>query len=313
MNLLNSALKIATPMITKVKVNSPTLLLIAGTTAVVTGTALAVKGGLELDRITDQHAETLDRIADAKEDENLPEYTEEKAEGDVVRTYYNTGRELVKTFAPAVALVGLGIGCFFWSNGIMKHRNLLLAGTVTALEQSFQQYRQRVIEEFGEDKDQDYRTGVYRSEEKVKITDPETGKKKTVKKEVINVDEQRIDLYTRIYDDGNPGWTKDPERTFMHLKGIQKIFQDQYDAWGYVYFSEVLKELGYKETAMSRNCGWFNDENSDGRIDFGFGDLSNPATVRFINGEETGVLLNFNCDGFIADRVEKMHSFYGRR
>src|SRR5690606_28275987 len=108
---------------------------------------------------------------------------------------------VVKLYGPAVSLQVGSLISILAAHGIMKRRIVVLTGAYKAVEAAFAAYRARVIEEFGEEKDRDFRLGL-RTE---KIEDPETGKKKTIR----TVDPNHVSLYARWFDEGNPNWHSD--------------------------------------------------------------------------------------------------------
>lgn len=67
--------------------------------------------------------------------------------------------------------------------------------------------------------------------------------------------------------------------------------------------NEVYDVLGIPRTKAGQIVGWVYDENniaSDNFVDFG---LSEERCENFVNGYENTVLLDFNVDGNILDRI----------
>lgn len=60
----------------------------------------------------------------------------------------------------------------------------------------------------------------------------------------------------RIFDRGNECYDSDGTRTEKWLKGIISRYDVLLEKRGYVFLSEVLVSLGFKETYESRIAGW---------------------------------------------------------
>jgi hypothetical protein len=83
---------------------------------------------------------------------------------------------------------------------------------------------------------------------------------------------------------------------------------------GSLFLNEVYDLLGIERTKTGAIVGWIYDKNNpvgDNEVDFGIFDVKfhddmvgdGLAQRRFVNGLEDVVLLNFNVDGPILDRV----------
>ena len=50
--------------------------------------------------------------------------------------------------------------------------------------------------------------------------------------------------------------------------------------------------------------GWLSD-GDDGYVDFGLYDQDNEGVRRFVNGQDNCILLNFNHDGVIFEKINQ--------
>ena len=66
--------------------------------------------------------------------------------------------------------------------------------------------------------------------------------------------------------------------------------------------NEVYERLGFEPTKAGQVIGWVKGMGDD-FIDFGMYNVSSEATMRFINGNENVILLDFNVDGPILETV----------
>ena len=79
---------------------------------------------------------------------------------------------------------------------------------------------------------------------------------------------------------------------------MQKLFNKK----GYLFLNTVYRALDIPETYAGSVCGWVKGL-GDNQIDFGLFDTSREGIRRFVNGYEAVVLLDFNDDGYIADKI----------
>ena len=76
---------------------------------------------------------------------------------------------------------------------------------------------------------------------------------------------------------------------------------DLLHARGHVLLNDVYDAIGIDRTSAGAIVGWVVSEDGDNFIDFGIYDL--PRSSRFVNGTEHSVLLDFNVDGVIYDKI----------
>lgn len=178
-----------------------------------------------------------------------------------------------------------------------------------ALSQSFKAYRKRVTDKYGREEDLELLYGTHK--EKVTETD-EDGKK--TKKEVNVIDGIQCDEYTRFFDASCRGWEPSAELNMLYLLNMQKQANRMLKSKGSLFLNEVYDLLGIERTKTGAIVGWIYDKDNpvgDNEVDFGIFDVKfhddkigdGLAQRRFVNGLEDVVLLNFNVDGPILDRV----------
>lgn len=290
----------------QVRKHSPEILMIAGVVGTVVSAVMACKATTKLSGVMDNTKDQVDAIHYAKEhpEELKEEYTPEDAKKDLTIVYTKTGIELVKLYGPSIALGALSIAGILTANSIHRRRNVALAAAYTAVDTGFKQYRGRLIERFGEQLDKELRYNIQNVEVEEKIVD-DKGTEKIVKKTVEVVDTTGFSDYARLYDDGNIGWDKDPEYTLMFLKHWQNYANDKLRAQRHLFLNEVYDMLGIPRSKAGQIVGWIYDEknnNHDGDnfVDFG---IYTQANKNFLDGYEKVVLLDFNVDGPIYNKI----------
>lgn len=287
---------------------SPEILIVGGVVGVVTSTVLACKATLKVNAVLDETKANIDKIHEATETgvtEAGETYTEEDSKKDLSIVYIQTGLKLAKMYAPAVILGGLSITAVLTSNNILRKRNVALAAAYTAVDKSFKEYRGRVVERFGEALDKELRYNI-KTKEVEEIVVNEDGTESIVKSTVNVIDPSSIDDTSRIWYEGNPGWTKDPEFNLMYLKRQQAYATEKLRAQGYLFINEVYEMLGFPATSYGQVIGWIYDEKNpigDNFVDFGIYDIHNEQKIKFVNGDERSIILEFNHDGNILRKM----------
>ena len=288
------------------KKHSPTILAVAETVGVVTSGVMACKATTKLSTILEEHEENVEKIHDYVDEHGYSEdYTEKDGKKDITIVYTQTGVKLVKLYAPAVALGTISIAAMLGSNHILRKRNVALTAAYATIERSFKSYRNRVIDRFGKNLDEELLYNIKTKEVEETVVD-EDGKEKTTKKTVDIVDINDIEDYSRLFYEGNPGWDPDPRFTMMFLKEQQRYANKLLKKRGYLFLNEVYKMLGFSIIPEGQYIGWIYDEENpigDNRVDFGLLDTEDIDTIRFFNGDERAVLLKFNHDGNILNKM----------
>lgn len=290
----------------QLKKHSPEILVVTGVIGVVTSAVLACKATRKLDSVLEESKEQIDKIKDYIEEEGYSEgYTEKDASKDLTITYTQSALKIAKLYGPSVILGAASIGAIFGGHNILRKRNVALAAAYTAVDKGFKDYRNRVIERFGKELDRELKYNI--KSDTVEVTElDEDGKEKTSKVTVNTVDPNELSEFARFYDDGCTGWTKDPELNLAFLKKQQCWANNLLKSRGWLTLNEVYDMLGITRTAAGMVVGWIYDEKhpvGDNFVDFGIYDINNEANRRFVNGLERTILLDFNVDGNIYDKI----------
>lgn len=228
------------------KKNSPELciagMIICGGAAIVA----ACKETLKADDILEEHSEKMEKIHKTLEDhKDEPEvYSEEDMQKDTCIQYAKTTGKLIKIYAPAAALfvASMAFGCA--SFGIMKKRNAEIAATAASTLSLFNDYRQRVVDKYGEDIDKELRYGIQKTIEEEETVTDENGKEKKVK-EKFAVDLGKEDYTTRYFVKGNPNWSSNPSYREIFINGQINYMNDIINSRGFVSELEALDALGF--------------------------------------------------------------------
>lgn len=294
--------------------NSPAILMYAGAVGVVGAGILACRSTLKLTQILENANKTKEQIREMR-DSGIDEYTEQDAKKDLTIVYASTALDIAKIYAPSVILGGISIAAMIQSHNILNKRNAALAAAFTTATESFNRYRKAVVDKYGERVDYELRHGI--KAEKVNTKD-ENGKTKKETIDVVNPMESISD-YAKYYDESCDGWSKDSDVNLMFLRAQERFANDKLQAQGYLFLNDVYRMLGMPDTKAGQVVGWvFNPENPDGDnyVDFGIHDvyvdgyrneITNDTISEerrdFVNGYRNSVLLDFNVDGNIWDKM----------
>ena len=168
------------------------------------------------------------------------------------------------------------------------------------MDQAFSKYRDRVVEQLGKAADDEFRYGVDKTEEAVEGKD---GKTKTVVHKRISQSDGPS-MYAKFFSDHCPDWQSNPEYNRSFLQCQQNYMNEKLRTRGHLFLNEVYDALGIERTQAGAVVGWVISKDGDNFVDFGiFDDLTNPHVRDFVNGVSNSILLDFNVDGVIYDKI----------
>lgn len=302
-----SAAKFAGKAEFTIKKNSPEILLGAGIVGFVGTIVLACRATCRADEVLEFHRRKIKDIEDAKEiadadPEGEMSYDIEIYRQDKAIRYLKTTGNLAKLYAPTVAVGALSLACILTSRNIMQKRYLGVVAAYNGLSAAFEEYRKRVRDEYGEGLDKHFRYGT--TYEELPVYD-ENGKKTKEKEQVEKTETEMVmptDDSCRFFDSSNPNWDKNPTFSMMWLRGQQNILNDILHTRGHVFLNEVYDALGFPHTPQGAVLGWIDGE-GDNCIDFGLYDQNKENVRRFVNGVDNVIMLEFNHDGVIWDKI----------
>lgn len=275
------------------KKNSPEVLLAAGVVGSIASTVLACRATLKADTLV---AEAKEKLATVRTFEHA-EYTEADRQRDISLIYVQTSVKAVRLYAPAIVVGAFSVAALIGSNRILSGRATALAAAYTALDQGFREYRARVVEKYGEDEDRRLRYGS----RQVEIINPETGRKKHVERVALT----GPSIYARFFDPTSPSWNPEPEYNLVFLSCQQNWANDMLRSRGHFFLNEAYDLLGLERSKEGAVVGWLltTDGSTDNFVDFGVFNGETQQARDFVNGHEGSILLDFNVDGVIYDKI----------
>jgi hypothetical protein len=282
---------------------SPEILLGLGAVGMVASTVLACKATLRIDEINSEANYKLAKIRNGRETMDEEQYTDEEYKKDLGITYIQTGVNYLKLYGPSVTLGIVSMGLIFSSYGILSKRHTAAMAAYKVLEDAFSKYRERVVDSLGDEKDRAFRFPSTEEKITVEETDSE-GKVKKLKKTVTHLDPEGLSEYARFFDKMSSEWHSDPEYNLMFLRTQQNYANDLLRCRlnGIVFLNEIYTMLGIPISEAGQVVGWVRgNTDGDGYISFGIYD---DNARDFVNGYNDSILLDFNVDGLVWDKIQ---------
>lgn len=283
--------------------NSPHILFGVGIVGFVGTTVLASKAVLRVDEVLDKAEADLKNINEVVANKELAkkhDYTPDDALKDKFYVYSRTSVSLVKLYWPTFLVGSVSVFCLTRSHGILTQRNAALTVAYAGLDKAFSEYRKRVADQL----DPEYERDIYYDAQRFEadIPDPEDPKK-THKVKFKTVGGHAYSQYARFFDELATEWQRTPEYNLIFLRAQQNYANDMLRSRGHVFLNEIYDRLGLPRSREGSVVGWVLGGDGDNYIDFGFMDGDNPRVRDFVNGREGSILLDFNVDGLIYDKI----------
>lgn len=290
-NILNSVTRVGHRGLLVTKKYSPQILTGVGIVSGVTAAVLGAKATLKLEPIV------ADLELDLEDHRSLQHDDQAEKAKTTAFIYAKHGLRIARLYAPAVGLGASSVVCIISAQGIMQKRNAGLAAAYVALEKGYNEYRKRVEEALGEEKEKELRYGVKTEE----VHDTKAGTVTTVK----TADPNQFSPYAVFFDQFNKNWKRDAELNKFFLKCQQNYANDLLHARGHIFLNEVYDMLGFDRTKAGAVVGWIltKDGTGDNYVDFGIFNGDSERARAFVNGNESAILLDFNVNGTIFDQI----------
>lgn len=275
------------------KKNAPHIFFVGGVIGTVTSTVLACRATLKLSDTLDEIQTDINAINELKKDKENTEhpgrYPTEELDRDKAYVYTQAVLKIGRLYGPAIGLGVVSIGALTGSHIDLTRRNTAIMAAYGTLQTAYDNYRERVVAELGEDRELD----IYHAKEDEVQQEGSTDV-------VPVVNPGKWSPYARFFDEASTSWEKNAEYNRLFLTNQQNYINDLLYARGHVFLNEVYDRLGFERTKEGAVVGWLREGDGDGYIDFGMYEATNEP---FINGWEPRVILDFNVDGVIWDKI----------
>lgn len=315
----------ATKCLLGLKKASPEIALAAGLVGTIATTVFACKQTTKLDGVLRPRKADIDMIHKQFDDKEFRErhnYTEKAKKKDIARVYLRVTWDMTKLYGPVLLAEAASLGLVLLSHGQLKARNASLSVALSSLTAAFNEYRNRVRAELGDEADQRFRYGLKNVQVAVKDDDGnETGEVQ----EVQTAELSKQDLYCRVFDKYNSVMVQRPkiERTddgtpihdengnYLYVQDVEAdlyLLHQREDMWTRiiqtrknhtVYFNEVLADLGFDTVDYGQDVGWYG---KDTIMNFRAKEVKRADSSGRLY---TTIVLDFNCDGCVREEAIK--------
>lgn len=314
-NVLKGSSKTAAKVAFKLKKAAPTIAVIGGTAGTVAAGVWAVKKtATDAPDVLDDIKSDIDKVK-----------AEEGGKGALVSAYAKGGLKILKLYSGPI-IVEVGSVCsILYGYKVINGRFVAMSATAAALEEANRRmvtttnnYRRALCERYGADFDKDISypeadfIAAFGDPNKAipveKVVDENGNETEEpgvweLSRETKNPCDN-ISPYAVIFDETSTEWSTDPEYNKMTLLRIQQICNDLLHARGHLFLNDVYHELGLPDTRIGQMVGWIDGGDGDNCVDFGIYDIRAVNNRReFINGYEPSIILDFNVDGVIWDKI----------
>jgi hypothetical protein len=279
---------------------SPQILFAAGIVGFGATVVLASTATLRVEGVLDEFNE---KQSDMEEALRLApdRYTQDEYNQDLIYIYLRAGYSLAKLYGPAILVGAASVACLTKSHSILNGRNAALTAAYAGLDKAFSNYRERVGDEVGVERERElYAGGSYQTE---LIRDPDGTGEDAVEVVRFVPDTNRYSPYARFFDETNPNWSRDRGYNLIFLRAQQSYANQMLQARGHIFLNEVYDNLGFDHSSAGAVVGWVLNKNGDNFVDFGFLSGQTAEARAFVNNQENSVILDFNVDGVIYDKI----------
>lgn len=101
-----------------------------------------------------------------------------------------------------------------------------------------------------------------------------------------------ISKYGTVFYEKCNLWRNDRAYNFMIIKETQSYFNRELKSKGYVFLDSIYNRLGIEIKKEINGIGWVYDKN-------------NSINIRIVDAIGTKLVLDFNVDGYILDKLKK--------
>ena len=282
------------------KKHSPHIFFGLGVAGTLASTVLACRATLKLSGTLDEVQRDIKMITDPTEESEWttqlialqnedPQKAQLAKSTATLYVYGRSGLKIAKLYAPAIIVGTAAIVALTGSHVQLSRRNSALMAAYAAVSQAYANYREKVRAELGEEKELE----LYQAATAELVNSCQDDN-------VLAKDPHGCSQYARFFDEYSRFWERDPEKNRMYLEIQQRYLNHRLTAYGHVFLNEVYDAIGVDRSPAGAVVGWLKEGDGDSYISFGMFEARNS---RFIEGSERSILLDFNVDGIIYDKI----------
>ena len=269
--------------------SKPTVCVIIGMVGTIAAGYLAWDAGRKSKTVIEEVQNDIDETRAKRPNEENEVFTMPQYRAELVKTYIRAGYKLGKVFAPAVITEAAALAMIGKGYGILNDRHLATIAAFNLQAKNFIDYRNRVAEKYGEDKEKElyygYETKEYEEAEVDENGEPKFNRKGEVrtrktKKAILEEALHQHSMYAQIFDDeywiDNGEVTKIPDGVTPQfevdsktnegneyynekfVKDIETYLNKaiRYQPYHMYSLNEVYDKFNFKRTDFGQVTGW---------------------------------------------------------
>lgn len=277
--------------------NSPQLLFVGGL-ALMGGTVVsACRGTLKLEA-------ALDDIRMDRRDLNTrferPDVDMTDAEVKKMNMYITVrgAARVARLYTPSLIMGSLAVAALTSSHNQLTRRNAGLSVALAATDRALRDYRERVSDAYGEEKELELYQGV--KTESHPVIDEEGRETKSKKR--VKTGGGKSPYAVLWGADTSTEYDKNSDYNLAKLRSVQEYLTLMLNKRGHVFLNDAFDELGLPRTSAGAVVGWLSNKNggADGYVDLGvLKQGEEVAWLDFARGLENHIWLDPNVDGEI--------------
>lgn len=216
----------------------------------------------------------------------------------VFKAYVETIGEYAKAFALPAALSTGSVVSILCGMGILRKRYGVLSLAYASLETAYTKYREKVIDEYGIEKDREFRFGKGVTEKCTEYENDENTAKNDVQT-TYNADETDTIGYSQyavLFDESNMNWRKDASKNYMFLHEVQMRANRRLDIDGILFLNDLRKMMDMEPVKIGQLAGWVKNKGTEPTtfVDLGLFD-NEGQLLPWIDPNERNAWIDPNC------------------
>lgn len=265
----------------ELKADAPTIEMVLGTCCIAAGAVINLYLADEIAEVTHNLKKRNEELHEIDNDPDGWEGMPETRTHFVLETAKEATIGYVKSAGPGLILQGVGIGLGWVSKETLENQKTALAIVAATKAAEFSQYRERVRADVGDEKDQEYLTGMTSR----KVIETSEDGKVISEKTIVEYDGKSFVIpHSFIFDETHNEFTKSVGANLNFIEGALRTANLILDRQGYIFENEIWDAFGSQRTVTGQYAGAILEKKNE------FGDIV-TRHLR-INPEYAAGLLN---------------------
>ena len=271
----------------------------AGIGLVMVGTGVIIS---KATKAADVHNEIEEKINYIRKVDAADDWTSKKERSQARRDVLKYAAvNYTRTYWLGLTCEALGLTLIAISDITMNKELSATSALLATTSAAFSNYRQRVIADQGEEKDQEYLLGP-------QFTTVDVMPDGTIIQTTNPLDNPNEEVglppHCFFFDESNPNWEKEPR--------INRHFLEQHQIWlnqklqieGFLFENDIRRDIGAQLVKSGWTSGIFAEDKDGNKNYLKLGlDAKNPAAQRFRDGVEPSIVIQLNVEDNIIDQI----------